>query len=225
MKRSKFSLSNYKLLSCDLGELVPCGLTEVLPGDSIQHATSALVRLSPLLSPVMHPLHVHIHHWYVPTRLIWEDFEKFITGGPDGNDDSVFPTINLGSGNGVSVGDLADYLGVPTGTDIETSVLPFRAYNLIYNEWYRDQDLIDEVPISVASGVDTTTETNLLQRAWERDYFTTARPWEQKGPNVVLPLGSDAPVTGFGIDDNFDFPDSNQQIVTGKLISFPCSLQ
>ena len=176
MKRSKFSLSNYKLLSCDLGELVPCGLTEVIPGDTIQHSTSALVRLSPLLSPVMHPLHVHIHHWFVPTRLLWDSFEDFITGGPDGDDNSVFPTINIGTGSGAATGSLADYLGVPIGTDIEVSALPFRAYALIYNEWYRDQDLIDEIGFSTASGVDTTTSTSMQQRSWERDYFTTARP-------------------------------------------------
>ena len=72
MKRSKHSLSHYKLLSCDMGELVPIGLTEVLPGDTIQQATSALVRVSPLLAPVMHPVHVRIHHWFVPHRIVWD---------------------------------------------------------------------------------------------------------------------------------------------------------
>lgn len=201
MKRSKFSLSNYKLLSCDLGELVPCGLTEVLPGDTIQHATSALVRLSPLLAPVMHPLHCRIHHWYVPTRLIWEDFQDFITGGDDGNDASVFPTISL-TGAARNTGSLADYLGVPTGNDIEVSALPFRAYNLIFNEWYRDQDLVDELVISLASGADSTTETDMQNVAWERDYFTTSRPWEQKGPAVTLPLGDQAPVKKDGTNNS-----------------------
>jgi len=79
MKRSKFSLSNYKLLSADMGELVPIGLTEVLPGDTIQQATSALVRVSPLLSPVMHPVHVRIHHWFVPHCITWNKWEDFIT--------------------------------------------------------------------------------------------------------------------------------------------------
>lgn len=215
MKRSKFSLSNYKLLSCDLGELVPCGLTEVLPGDTIQHATSALVRLSPLLAPVMHPLQVRIHHWYVPTRLIWEDFENFITGGPDGDDNSVFPTISIGSGSGAAVGSLADYLGVPTGTDIEVSALPFRAYNLIFNEWYRDQDLQDPQDISVASGTDSTTDTDLLNTSWERDYFTTCRPWEQKGPAVTLPLGDKAPITGIGTLDSISWVSGTRDVHEG----------
>lgn len=195
MKRSKFSLSNYKLLSCDMGELVPVGLTEVLAGDSIQQSTSALVRAAPLLAPVMHPVHVNIHHWFVPHRLVWEDWEDFITGGPDGMDASVFPTIDTPASTGFAVGSLADYLGVPTGVpSLPVSALPFRGYALIYNEWYRDQDLITELPIDFTSGPDTTTNVALQTGAWEKDYFTSSRPWEQKGPSITIPLGTRAPV-------------------------------
>lgn len=205
MKRVKHSLSNYKLFSCDMGELVPCGLVEVLPGDSFQHATSALVRVSPLLAPVMHPVHVRIHHWFVPHRLVWEDWEKFITGGPDGMDASVFPTITLSwaagtppTGSGV-VGGLADYLGCATGiNNLEVSALPFRGYGLIWNEWYRDQDLQTALTIDLTSGADTTTNTALQNVAWEKDYFTSSRPWTQKGPEVTIPLVGDAPITGLG---------------------------
>ena len=112
MKRNKFNLSCYKLLSCDMGELVPCNVIEVLPGDSIQAATSMLIRVSPLLAPVMHPVHVKVHHWFVPHRLVWEDWEDFITGGPDGNDASTFPTITVDATIGAG-GGLADYLGIP----------------------------------------------------------------------------------------------------------------
>lgn len=193
MKRSKHSLSNYKLLSCDLGELVPIGLLEVLAGDSIQQSTNALVRAAPLLSPVMHPLRVSISHWFVPHRLVWEDWENFITGGPDGMDASVFPTISL---TNPAVGSLADYLGVPPGTFTrEVSALPFRAYALIFNEWFRDQDLVTALTIDRTSGADTTTNTALQNAAWEKDYFTTSRPWEQKGPSITIPIGGDAPVT------------------------------
>lgn len=197
MKRSKFSLSNTKLLSCDMGQLIPCGLTEILPGDTIQQATSCFIRFSPLLSPVMHPTHIQLAHWFVPHRLVWEDWEDFITGGPDGNDASVFPTINFPTG-GPEVGTLADYLGVPTdivqagGTDV--SALPFRGYAMVWNEWYRDQDLETALTIDVTSGPDTTTSVALQNAAWEKDYFTSARPWEQKGPQITIPIGDEATV-------------------------------
>lgn len=195
MKRSKFSLSNYKLLSCDMGELVPIGMFEVLPGDSVQQSTSALVRVAPLLSPVMHPVQVRIHHWFVPNRIIWDDWENFITGGPDGENASIFPTITLGGGSGAAIGSLADYLGCPTGVNnLEVSALPFRAYTLIFNEWYRDQDLVTALALSKASGADSTTNTALQNCAWEKDYFTSARPWTQKGPEVTVPIGVDAPI-------------------------------
>jgi len=197
MKRSKFSLSNYKLLSCDLGELVPVGLTEVLPGDSVQHATNCLVRCSPLLTPVMHPVDVRIHHWFVPHRLVWDEFEDFITGGPDGEDVTELPTITFATGP--AVGTLADYLGVPPGVNnIEVSALPFRGYAMIWNEWYRDQDLQTELTIDLTSGADTTTATTLQHCSWEKDYFTSSRPWEQKGPSITIPIGDTAPVIGIG---------------------------
>lgn len=202
MKRSKFNLSYTKLLTSDMGELTPIGLTEVLPGDTVQQATSALIRCSPLLAPVMHPVRVQIHHWYVPHRLVWEDFEDFITGGPDGMDASVFPTITLGGGSGAAIGSLADYLGVPTGVNnLVVSALPFRAYAKIWNEFYRDQDLQTELVIDETSGADTTTSTALQNADWEKDYFTSSRPWEQKGPTITIPLGTQAPIMGLTIRD------------------------
>ena len=201
MKRSKFSLSNYKLLSCEPGELIPCGLFEVLPGDSIQQSTNALLRTQPLLAPIMHPVNVRIHHWFVPFRLIWDDWEDFITGGPDGLNSSTSPTIDF-SGGAVAQGDLADYLGFPIGFDGNASALPFRAYALIYNEWYRDQDLITALTIDTTDGTDSTTSTDLQNIAWERDYFTRARPWEQKGPAVTIGLAGTAPVKGIGFYDS-----------------------
>lgn len=204
MKRNKFSLSAYKLLTGDMGELLPIGLTEVLPGDSIQCATSALIRVSPLLAPVMHPVHVRIHHWFVPHRLVWEDWEDFITGGPDGEDASVAPTISFPGG--VAIGSLADYYGIPPGFGALTpSALPFRGYNLIWNEWYRDQDLQTELAISKASGADATTATALQNVAWEKDYFTSARPWAQKGPEVTIPIGATAPVLGIAAANGIAF--------------------
>lgn len=187
-KRNKFSLSHYRLFTGKMGYIIPIGLVEVLPGDSVRHATSLFMRLAPMLAPVMHPCHVCIHTWYVPFRLVWDEFEDFITGGPDGLNTSVFPTVTAPSG-GFAIGSLADYMQVPTGVaGIEISALPFRAYNLIYNEWYRDQDLEKELVFSTDSGADTTTSMQLMRGDWARDIFTTARPWPQKGLDVSVPV-------------------------------------
>lgn len=199
MKRNKFSLSHYKLLSMNQGHLVPVGLTEVLPGDTIQQNTSALIRTQPLAAPVMHPVDARIHHWYVPHRLVWDEWEDFITGGPDGMDDTEFPTITTPASTGFAVSSLADYLGVlPAVPSRPVSALPFRGYALIWNEWYRDQDLETELVVSKASGSDTTTSVALQNCAWEKDYFTTARPWEQKGPSITIPIGDSADIKGIG---------------------------
>lgn len=202
MKRSKFSLSYTHLLSFDMGFLVPIGMTEVLPGDSIQHATSMLLRTAPLLAPVMHPVRISVHHWFVPWRLVWEDWEDFITGGPDGMDNSEFPTFTTDPDDPAwQGGALSDYLGVPPNS-VEhaeaqiVSALPFRAYTLIWNEFYRDQDLLPELAIDKGSGPDTGTNIDMQRAAWEKDYFTSARPFEQKGPSITIPLGTDAPVIG-----------------------------
>lgn len=195
MKRNKFSLSHYRLLTCNMGQLVPCGLTEVLPGDSIQQATSILLRCAPMATPPMHPVHMRLHHFYVPIRLVWDEWEDFITGGPDGMSVPDFPTIKAPAGTGFLVGSLADHLGIPTGVpELEVSAIPFRMAAYIYNEYYRDQDLVPPLVFSTASGLDITTVTALQNVAWEKDYFTILRPWTQKGPEITVPIGDSAPV-------------------------------
>jgi hypothetical protein len=187
MKRSKHNLSNYKLATMDMGKLVPVQLQEVLPGDTFQLSSSALVRVSPMVAPVMHPCTVRLHHWFVPTRVLWDQWEDFITGGPDNNNADVIPTIY--DSTTVQENDLGDYFGVPVGAGgtIAKAInsLPFRAYNLIYNEFYRDQDLQSEVDLN------STTVQNV---SWRKDYFTTARPFAQKGMDLTLPIGTTAPI-------------------------------
>ena len=193
MKRSLFNLSHYHLLSGVMGNLIPVGLTEVLPGDTFQMNSRVLLRASPLLAPVMHPVRVQLSHWFVPNRLVWDEWEDFITGGPDGTSTPEFPWKQWA--NGGLPGTLPGYQGVPvTSAPLIVNVLPNRGYNLIWNEWYRDQDLETPAVVSKASGQDTTTNSPIRQCAWEKDYFTSARPWEQKGPAITIPLGTDAPV-------------------------------
>lgn len=202
MKRNKHSLSNYKLATLDMGYLVPVGMLETLPGDTIQGSTSMLMRLTPQLFPVMHPVTVRIHHWFVPNRLVYAGWEDFITGGPLGTG-SALPYPTNTAGWVVAKGDLVDYLGIPPGTYAagSWSLMPLRAYNLIYNEFYRDQDLAAIVSLDNA----------VMKRiAWEKDYFTTARPWSQKGPAVTIPLGSTAPVIA-------DVPGFNHPVFKGAV--------
>lgn len=188
MKRSKYSLSHYKLATFNMGELVPVGIYEVLPGDTVQQATSMLLRVTPLLTPVMHPVRVRVHHWFVPYRLLWDHWEEFITGGPNGTSTPTFPKITRPTPVS-GVGDLYDYFGVqpktPGNPGIPVNALPVYGYNMIFNEFYRDQDLVAER---------TANDLTIARVSWEKDYFTTARPWPQKGPQVTIPLGGFAPV-------------------------------
>jgi len=186
------------------GWMIPIGLMEVLPGDTFQHSTSALIRVSPLLAPVMHPVHVRIHHWFVPHRLTWDNFNEFITGGPDNDDPHTFPTVQLSAGDWSTPFTMADYFGIadPGSYTFDVSALPFRAYNLIFNEYYRDQDLQAEASVVTTDGVDSSTSRLLKQICWERDRFTMARPWEQKGTQVSIPIETDGTVptlTGGGV--------------------------
>lgn len=216
MKRNKHSLSHYKLLSCTMGQLVPISCVPVLPGDTVQHATNMLVRLSPLVSPVMHPVHARIHHWFVPNRLVWDDWEEFITGGPDNDDPHTFPTIDF-SGGAVAAGDLANYLGLPVGAAQSYNALPFRAYAKIFNEYYADADLDTQLIIDTSDGTDTTTNTTIQNCRWEKDYFTAARPWTQKGSEVSIPLGTSAEVTYDGTTGNSSLAASIRHSVSGEL--------
>ncbi|QCQ85087.1 major capsid protein [Blackfly microvirus SF02] len=198
MKRSKFSLSHYKLLTCKMGQLVPVAWFEALPGDTVEQATSALVRCAPLVTPVMHPVNVRFHHWFVPNRLTWANWQNFITGGANGLDASAAPYV---SSSNAAVSSLLDYMGVPTaglGGATKFNALPFRAYDLIWNEFYRDEDLQTALTVATTDGLDNTSNVTLQNISWEKDYLTSSRPWVIKGATVNLPLGGNAPVKGIG---------------------------
>lgn len=212
MKRNKHSLSHYRLSTTKMGQLTPIGLVEVLPGDTLRHATSLLVRCAPLNAPVMHPLIVRVHHFFVPHRLVWANFPTWVTAGASGTDNTAFPTVTVNP----AVGSLADYLGVPTGTSQTVSALPFRAYNLIFNEYFRDEDIVTALTNSTGDGADSTSNTTLQNVAWEKDYFTTARPWTQKGTAVSLPLGTTAPIQGLSISSAGSAPNSRSGTETDR---------
>lgn len=200
MKRSKHSLSHYRLTTLNQGLLYPVSCMEVLPGDTFRHQSTALVRVSPLVSPVMHPVHVRIHHWFVPNRIIWDDWEKFITG----RDPDVFVPGIAWSANKPQFLELAQALGY--GGEVDAHILkrlPFLAYNKIWNEFYRDQDLdAPAVDNSNQTGAGTSGTYFIRPISWEKDYFTTARPYPQQGEDtsvVSLDLSGQIPVKGVGV--------------------------
>ena len=208
MRRSKHSLTNYKLLTMEMGIMTPINCTPINPGDTIQQVTRCLVRMNPLVAPVMHPIRIRIHHWFVPNRLIWDKWEDFITGGEDGRNSSEHPIIKM---DNVVKCTLPDYIGIPVGDyttngGLTYNALPFRAFNLIFNEHYRDQQLQQERFINKSDGLDDTTDLSLARCCWEKDYFSTIRPEPSLGPDILLPVGLTAPIApaSVGAEPTFD---------------------
>lgn len=209
LKRNKFDLSHEAKATCDMGQLVPVLSEVALPGDKWRMNVDCVMRVAPLLAPLMHNVKLYFHTFSVPFRLLMNEseWESFITGGPDGNDATVYPTITFP--NGINEGELGDYLGFATNkkatgteegytlTNYTVSALPFRAYALIINEWYRNQSLQDKLPLSLEAGNDIVTNTALQYRNWRKDYFTSALPSQQRGSEVYLPMG-DMSVVGNG---------------------------
>lgn len=197
-----FDLSHEKKLSCGIGELIPIYLQEVIPGDMFKVNSELLIRLAPLVFPLQHRVNAYVHYFFVPNRLLWKNWENFITGGKDGDDVSVHPYVmyNEERKSYYIRGSLADYLGIPTtdgvtisaGQAIQLNALPFKAYNQIYNDFYRDPNLEDE--INIYEGYDGeaagfySSGMVLRTRCWEKDYFTSALPWAQRGNAVELPI-------------------------------------
>lgn len=191
LPRHDFNVSHRNLLSLNQGYLVPIFCEETMPGDVWRIQNSIFMRYASLLAPVMSEAYVSCHWFNVPWFDIWNDYAKWETGGSSGDLDVILPYMNL-SADGNGNGSLADYLGVtvpPTGT-LKVNALPFRAYQLIYNYWYRDENLEDEVNIDMNSGQvsDAGVLTLLRKRCWEKDYFTSALPWTQKGGDVDAPV-------------------------------------
>ena len=206
-RRSVFDLSYEKKLTCDMAQLIPVMCDEVVPGDVFKIGNQAVVRFQPLVAPILHEINMYVHYFFVPYRILWDDWEDFISGGVDGQFSDPIPewepTIN-------TEGSLWDFFGFPVGVDPDGAYpldFPRRAYNFVYNEYYRDENLQTEVAL--------TNET-ILNRGWEKDYFTSALPWQQRGTAPALPISGTTSAVwtggGSGVPTNIQFGLLNHNI-------------
>lgn len=202
--RASFNRSHGYKTTFNEGFLVPVFVDEVLPGDTFNLRMTAFARLATPIYPIMDNLYLESFFFFVPNRLVWDNWQKFNgeQRNPTDSTDFILPTCTAVSG--VQTGDLADYMGIPIKVNgIEFQSLPLRAYNLIYNEWFRDENLQDSVVVDTDDGPDTYSNYNVLRRGKRYDYFTSCLPWPQKindGTVVEIPLGTSAPVVS-----NIDF--------------------
>jgi len=200
-KRSKFNLSHERKLSMNMGELIPTLVQEVVPGDNFKVSQEQMIRLAPMIAPIMHRINVYTHYFFVPNRIVWDNWEDFITGGPQGDLAPSVPVLTYWNSSKTRFpkGGLADHLGIPPideitsgASSINISEIPFRAYQEIYNEYYRDQNLTNPIAYNKGDGGGTSEQadavTTLRKRAWAKDYFTSALPWSQRGGEANIPV-------------------------------------
>ena len=220
IQRSTFDRSHGLKTTFDAGELIPVYVDEALPGDTFSCNMTAFSRLATPIHPTMDNAFMDSHFFSVPIRLVWDDFEEFMgetktytasgTARLDETPDftvaaPIPPTITSPTG-GELEGTLSDYFGIPTKhAGIQFSALWHRAYNLIWNDWFRDENLQKFAVVSTASGNDTTTNQLVLNRGKRHDYFTSALPWPQKGADVTLPLGTKANLASDAATGAVDF--------------------
>lgn len=195
--RSVFDRSHGYKTTFNSGFLVPFYVDEVLPGDSFKLTATLFARLATPIVPFMDNLYLETFFFFVPNRLVWDNWQKFNgeQKNPSDPTDFLIPTV---SGTNVQNQTLWDYFGLPTNVNkaLKVNALPFRAYNLIFNEWFRDENLQDSLIVPTGDGPDNLSDYNLVRRGKRHDYFTSCLPWPQKGPGVEISLGGTVPVSG-----------------------------
>lgn len=214
LQRSVFNRSRGWKGTFNGGDLIPFYVDEILPGDTVNLKAQIFARLQTLKFPIMDNVHVDMFWFFAPNRILWNNWQKFQGEQVDPGDSIDFEVpvlgeIEPGAGLSFSVGDLADYFGIPISTTIVQAdapiSLPFRMYRLVWNTWFRDQNLQDSQPVPLDDGPDDTTDLPLtvLKRGKRHDYFTSCLPWPQKGDGISIPLGTTAPVIGNGTTIGF----------------------
>lgn len=197
--RSTFRRDHGYKTAFDAGKLIPIFVDEYYPGDTFNLSLTSVCRLATPTVPIMDNIRLDYFFFAVPNRLLWDNWKRFMgerDPNPSSSIDYTVPQITAPAGTGWTVGSLGDYFGIPIGiAGLASNALAFRAYNLIFNEWFRSQDLVNSVTVDKDDGPDDPADYVLLSRMKRYDYFTSALPWpEKQGEAVELPLGSEAKI-------------------------------